>query len=280
MILSRGGGPWTVYFRALSYDLYASRRTLLLGGLCFGFLVALSLMLACKDAAQMGIDLADLTLGDRLLCVFAGKAKPEWRPGIVLTPPAGWVLLFMVACYSLSCHPYRDLHTFAFRSYVGIGSRSRWWCSKFIWLSFSVIALWVISIGVCTVFCVGSSAPISFSVTVDGAALSGRILQDIVPSITMSILVALLSSLALMALQFSLSLLLRPVIGFAVSAVLLVSTYFIHHPLIFVNGLMLLRSDLLFEQGLSSAGIAASSCLAICLSFSMGLHGFRKLDFY
>lgn len=272
--------PLPSWLRCFVYDVRASRRDRVAGVIFPGMLIALSCVLAYSDAAQRGIEPADLTLGDCLLIVFAGKGKPEWRPGIVLTPPVEWVLLFMVACYFWSCYPYRDLHTFGYRSYIGAGGRSKWWCSKFGWLLFSVSLFWAAALSICALIGAINSSSLSYSVTPEGAALAGGTLIAIEPSVLPALTVAIMSSFSIAAVQHVLSLLLRPVVGFGVSAVLLVLSYFIYDPVMPANGMMLLRSDVLFERGLSGCMVALCATLALFLSFFVGAWVFRRIDFY
>ena len=266
--------------RSLVYDTRCAVRELLLSmAAAFG----LTLLLLISAYAEFGFAndfIGRPVLGDNVLVVLAGKQLPEWRPGVILIPPTGWIALLLLTLVPSLGHPSYDLYDLTGRSMLAMGSRTAWWNAKITWTMATVLIVMFGSLSACFVWtlCCGQD----FSLVATGAGfdlvLSGDFPELDALDLNVPILVSLLSVCALACVQLLLSVFLRPTLAFIATLSQLVLAYYFDWPFLVGNGAMLLRSELLAASGGVGSRHAVWSLLMIALSYFLGLRLFRGLD--
>ena len=267
---------------AMRYDIRLGLRQAMTPLLYVVLLLVWQLFGIYGDATTLGIAVGDMTYGDTLFALFAGKSVPEWRPGLIPMPPLGWTFLLMLCLWSTLAHADADLHAMGYQSLLRSGGRFRWWLSKTL---ATLVLAGVLCLAVCGVAGIISCAwgqEVSLEVTAAGFSVGGVSWSDgevLSGDMMLPWASAVAALVALMIIQCSLSMLFRPVLAFAASSAHLVAVYYVQTPLLFANGLMLMRSDFVPGAGLPSLSVLGCAIgLAIIVNV-LCYRAFARRDF-
>lgn len=207
------------------------------------------------------------SLGDYLVSYMAGMKSYFFTPEEPFRFPVAWGATLMFVAYLTLWYPYHDLMGMGKQVMVSVGSRWAWWFAKCAWVVCSVGLFWAIgcmTAGVWTLLSGGS-----FSLNISGALpdiLDFR-LADVASAshdLEMFLFIGIPGALvALCLVQLMASLLLRPVMSYALTLSLLMLSLFYQSPWLIGNELMAARSMSLLLEGVPVlGGIVVSATLS------------------
>lgn len=234
-------------------------------------LLALSLHL--ESAGRME---GTFTLGDYLVSYMAGMKSYFFSYEEPFRFPVAWGVLLMFAAYLTLWYPYHDLMGMGKQVMVSVGSRWSWWFAKCAWVVWSVGLFWAIgcvTAGAWTLLSGGS-----FSLDISDALpdiLDFR-RADVAPTthgLDIFLFVGVPCALvALCLVQLATSLLLRPVISYAVTLSFPMVSLFYQNPWLIGNELMAARSMSLLLEGVPvMGGMVVSLTLSVVAIVAGGL---------
>lgn len=195
--------------------------------------------------------------------------------------PVAWLMINIYITYLVSYYPFKDLQGFGQHILLYSKNRSQWWLSKCIWNITTVLSFYLMGYVVIFIFAfftgnVSLRTTLEINSLISNVNTSGFNKTDV---LTISILLPLLTSVAISLFQMLISLLSKPVFGFIIVIVILVLSAYWCHPLLIGNYLMLLRNNVVvLEEGLTFfTGISMAVSL-ILFSFITGFKVIKNLD--
>jgi len=222
------------------------------------------------------------TLGNVFLYVFGGAQAYDPRVDIQFVFPAVWVLIYLFLLYLTLYYPYNNLEENGQNILIRSGGRTLWWASKCCWAVLTVAVYFLIAWITLATAC-----------KLSGITLSTRLSENIFKFLEMSEGAAYLypeklnleifvlpflvmSSLSLF--QMTVSLFIRPIYSYTVTAIILSASAYCRSPWLLGNYAMPARSLRMVENGVDPhIGIAVSVLLAV-FSFVTGIVKFGKYD--
>jgi hypothetical protein len=246
-------------------------RIQLIPALLFFLLTSLSFFKEAQFALNNNMYIFMPTFADCLVNMFKGMSIyiPDTRNTFSI--PFSWLIINVYIAYLVGYYPMRDLSGFG--KYILLSSKDRrnWWIGKFTWSALIVIAYYLIAyISIFIVSLFFSEFSISTTESLISLTLQEMILYSIV--------IPMLTSIALSTFQLTLNLYFKPLICFLIIVVLIVSSAYFYTPFLIGNCSMLLRS----ASGMDN-GIIWSTSLLIELTlvigcFFVGYTRFKKYD--
>lgn len=240
------------------------------------YIVRLNAYIRTGNALSLG-----RSLGDALLFIFGGMR--EYDPSIDrrFSFPALWMLLYMLLAYLVLYYPHRDLEENGQNVLIRTGGRGLWWMSKCAWNTLSVILYFLLGWGITVLGCICTGIPLTLHLSPNINILFEMTGYNMLhpDELTAEILLLPLAVMAaLMLMQMALSLFVRPVYSYMITAaVLLAGTYYLS-PLFIGNYAMPLRSIRMIRNGVEpKTGLIMSAVLA-AVSVAAGLVRFRRYD--
>ncbi len=190
-----------------------------------------------------------LTCGDYLFFMFRGMKPYTANANEIFIVNAYWVLIHLYLAFIVSFYPFRDLNGYGQLMLLQSKKRSGWWLSKCIWNTFSVVTYYALMYVVIFLFtlCTGGGLTLVPSPNIQYAysGLTVSAIETTPQEVMMTaMLIPLLVSIGLCLLQMLVALILRPLAGIILSAILLGASIFLNIPLLPGNYLMILRSEL------------------------------------
>lgn len=268
--------------RLLSLDIRLGARWWGMGAIALVGVSAAQLMLAYRRAAILDIDTSGFTLGDNLGLILAGSPPFEYRPGLVFVPPAGWLLLCVIALYVSLIYPCRDAYVLLQNVLSRVGHRWIWLLSKIAWLFLTVGMYGLCMCAVATVWTVAHGQPVDMGLTT-GACLalplfSERMIGD---ELTVSgfIVQALLALSAMTFAQFALSLVARPAYALMAMVMYLIAGAYVDAPVFLGNATMLARWSRLSLDGVDSLGLEINALIVLALGILASFLIFQNMSF-
>ncbi|MCD7827018.1 MAG: hypothetical protein LUG85_00555 [Clostridiales bacterium] len=223
------------------------------------------------------------TLGNYLLYVHKGMEEYVFGYLNRFDIPVIWICFHMLAYYIVMYYPYNDIDGFGKSILINSKNRKLWFLSKCCWVVFSIVLYFAVFMAVQTVICLIFGDTVSLDVT--QAEMYGRIRFTVMDfegyptEIPLQlILLPLLVCISVGLVQLTLSLIIKPLYSYIVSAaVLIVSAYYVS-PFLIGNYAMVQRSSMFIENGVSTAqGLIC--CGVVCAaSVIAGLIIFNRYD--
>lgn len=267
--------------RCLHYDLHRGLRVAVLPLMLLVLVLAVMLAGIFREVqATSNVELCQMTTGDLMFALLAGKRVPEYRAGAVPVPPFAWLLLMMLVLLPTFSHSYSDLREIGFQSLLRCGSRAIWWLSKAIWTFLVTAVSWGAIWLSCIVAAQAAGLSLSFVVSEAGCRVVGASLVVGVPLTTaIQLWVAAFAAMeALSLIQCAISTLVQPVAGYALMCAQLFVAYFVQTPLLPANACMLIRSGIFLDGGISFAGGLACSVGLSLAGIILGGLAFSRVD--
>lgn len=253
-----------------------ARRRLALLALISAGMAGLTWLLA-KAMPYLQID---MTFGDMVVSVLGGIMKYEPDKGDVFRFPAAWSLLLMAVAYVPLSYPYRDLMGFGKNVLVASGSRISWWLSKCLWVVAATLASFtmflVLSAGAALM--VGGNLSLAISTGLPTLAGFMAMTSPISCDLPAFLAVAAVVICSLCLLQMALSLVVRPVLSFALTAGLLLTSAYVYSPLLLGNYLMVARTTGVAQEAMDPATGFALAVVVGVASVVCGGAYFSRMD--
>lgn len=221
---------------------------------------------------------------DYMLYCFLGEAPKDANGELTLSLPIFWMLAVGGCLFFNLDYMLRDLTNAGQQILIRSGTRQGWFLSKCVWNMASCveyILLAGVSVLLFTLFFGGRGA-LTNTPDLVPAMFYGVLFEPTVFSVSdlllATVLMPLVSLMALSMLQMALCLWVRPIVSFLISMALLVAAVFISSPLIPGSGAMTIRSGALVEGGISPLTAAVAALLIIILSAVAGCVRFQHTD--
>ena len=220
------------------------------------------------------------TFGDFWLYIFGGMRACV--RGEAFEFPVIWTVVFLYLFYITLYYPYNDLLGFGLNVLVRSGSRFYWWLSKCFWNAFAVVMFFCLGLASVALFCVFTGRPLSMEISSLVYTEVFEMAEDFVypSSYTVGTLIGmpLLTAVAISQLQMLLSLWLRPIFSFGVTAAILISSAYYLKPFMIGNYAMPVRYDAVVPNGVSlGIGVIILSAIIIACIVVGGI-SFRYYD--
>ena len=193
-----------------------------------------------------------LSLGDSLAALFAGIDFYYPSSGMPFSLPVEWMFIILLALYVTLDYPLADLNTVGQNTLVTSASRSAWWLAKCFWVVISVLIFCLIVIVASCLATVCTGGVISFEIYSQIPLVlefnTTSLLAapwDIMPFLF--VIPVMISAICLVQLYFSL--LLRPIPGFGLMAIMLFFSAYCSNVLLPGEYLMAARCNLFIIDG-------------------------------
>lgn len=275
-----------MFFKLLKYDfkigiIYQFKKLIISACVFSGVFVDCCVRLRSYMTGHSPFQI-EKTLGNVFLYVFGGAQAYDKNVDTQFIFPAIWILIYLLLLYFTLYYPYNNLEENGQNILVRSGGRTLWWISKCCWAVLTVAIYFAVSWIVLTVACKLSGIPLS-------TRLSPNIwkfleMRDTAPylypeNLNLEIFVLpflVMTSLSL--LQMTVSLFIRPIYSYIITAIIVLSSSYYQSPWLLGNYAMPVRSSRMIENGVNPyIGIAFSLALTIC-SFAVGIVKFKKYD--
>lgn len=222
----------------------------------------------------------DLNVGDYIMYYLSGIS--EYIPSSNEDFPFPFLWMFQILCCCFFClhYPLEDLHTSGKHRLILCKSRTVWWISKCIWISVNVIVYYAVAYAASIVVGVLFGARTSCNITnytayllkltgiLNDAPYDGRGYFLFIPFVVIAICTA----------QMTLSLLIKVLYSFVVTAIYLLASAYFKTPYLIGNFAMLARSELIDTQGFEMTAGVIGTVIVIGISLGAGILIFRNQD--
>lgn len=261
------------FIKILAYDFKNGlKRTVWKQALMFGLVIVYCISFCFRIRDYMMFHEINLwkeisiTSSDVTLYCFGGMLRFVPENATAFHLPVMWLLFTTAICYLTLQYPYSDISHTGIQVIIRSGGKVRWWLSKCVWNTLTIIFCFVASHLAIFVFCTIVGIPISLSVdTVFSQGVYG--LEDFGAPDGKSIIwflyiLPLIVCAAISILQMMLSLLIKPFIAFFCICVLWISNVYFYSPYLIGNYAIPLRANI-FGNG----DLQYSFGTVICLLF-------------
>lgn len=196
--------------------------------------------------------------------------------------PIIWFFIMIYLSYMTLYYPYNDLIGYGQNVLVRSSGRSRWWLSKCVWNTLSVVAYFLIGITIVLVFCLAFDMKINLNISPYMYENVFHINDDIClypQSISYELLLMpILTAITISQIQMLLSLWIRPLYSFVTTVcILLASSYYVK-PYMIGNFAMATRFDTVITNGVSISDGLIILLSIIVITVLIGAISFRHYD--
>lgn len=253
--------------------------------------IAVIVLVSCLDfymrkthvSSMRGIAPSGGTCLDYLFFLLGGSR--EYRPEVDLKFifPVKWLLLHLYLLYGTLYYPYRDLLSSMGGSLV-VKSKSRraWWASKCLWNVLYMAVAYAVIFAVTALFCLVAGETFSLQITpqlLHDFMDTGSIFETFPLALSVyTILLPMVISMGMSLLQMTMSLFIKPVFSFGISAMLMLASSYAVSSWLMGNYAMPVRSIYVVEQGFSLGYGIFAGVLLMVFSVVMGGICFHRYD--
>lgn len=208
---------------------------------------------------------------DFIMYIYGGMDQYTPDSGNPFRFPVRWIVVLLSIAFITLNYPYKDMHAYGQQILVRTKGRTVWWFSKCSWNILSVIVYHGLIFLTVISFCVFTNRNLTGTINKD---LLYTVFQTEIPHIapgttiwTFTILLSpVFVSVGINLLQMMVSLFIKPMFGFLVTAFLMISSAYFTSPYLIGNYAMPMRYDVVIIDGVSaSAGILISAILALAV---------------
>ena len=238
----------------------------------------------CSDISRkinMGGDTA--SFADNFVYVFGGMKEYIPSPTEPFVFPAVWMVLFLALPYATLSYPLNDIQTFGQQVIFRSRQRTAWWLSKCAWNILCCVLYNLIVVGIIILFCVVTKNDINLSINKNLMQAIFDIKDQSLPETNLHLTIVTMLSPVLIAIavnifQMTLSLFIKPMFSFLVTATILLSSCYLLSPFFIGNYAMVTRSDTIITNGCNfDIGIFVAVTI-ILLSAVAGIFRFNRYD--
>ena len=255
------------------------------------FLFIIPLLFAVSQTRELHSYLNDLvdrnalftngTLADYILFVTKGMSVYYFDPKEYFQIPIYWFAFQIGLAYLLAYYASDDFHSNGMVLFIAVGSRSKWWISKFIYCIVTVVLYYAVCIGGICVTAALYGADMRWGVT-PGLAVrlytTSTVSMGTWDVLCVTILLPVLVSVAVCQVQMLAGFLITPVVSFAgVCAMYVLSAYYTVWYLP-GNYTMWQRASYIEADGVNPASGLVLSAGMILISLIGGLMYFDRKD--
>lgn len=229
------------------------------------------------------------SFGDYWLYIFGGMKEYIPSPLESFKFPVFWMVLFLYLFYVTLYYPYNDLLGYGQNVLVRSRGRFNWWLSKCMWNAFTVLSFFLIGVVTVALFCAITSGVFSVKISpnmyteVFSLGEGGILFEPVPPKYPAYITGALiglpiLTAIAISQLQMLVSLWLRPIFSFCVTAAVLVASAYYVSPFMIGNYAIPIRCDAVISNGVSPVTGVITLSVIIIVCIIVGGIAFKHYD--
>ena len=224
------------------------------------------------------------SLGDYLFYFFRGIPSVQNLQGGTFSLPTMWLQIFTCSLYVNLSYPLCDLMKEGEQILVRCRSRKTWYLSKCIWNVSASITYFLSAIlaAMIVTFFTGGELILDFHPAFFRHLTSAHLKSSITYSeeLLTLIVIPLTAIVAINIFQMTLSFIIKPAYAFLSCMTILVAGTFFPSPFLLGNGAMLLRSPILFVDGIQTAEVPSViiDLLTIILCIPVGTIRFKRYD--
>lgn len=248
----------------------------------FKWLIALFVMAFFIDGSVANCTVSTPEAGFLVYLTDFYRGIPEYilTDTSIFELPGSWFLYYGYLFFMVGFYPVTDLYGCGMKTLLAAESRGKWLLSKFMWIAFHVICYFGATLIIMTLWSMlrgNLTTPPDLFHNMYGIDLEtigwGRFWS-------IWVIVPVLTAISLAFLQFAVSILFHTITGYITSLTILVVSCYWMTPWLPGNYLMLLRSDLIVDNGVPcSIGIILSIAIIFC-SLLTGFIAFRRKDIF
>lgn len=223
------------------------------------------------------------TYMDYLFFLLGGMKEYHPGAGMVFIFPIKWLILHLYLIYTTLYYPYKDLFL-SMGDVILVRGKSRrsWWRAKCVWNILFIVLAYMVIFATTGIFCLVGGEVFSMDITPEIIEEFMNLEEcKVAYSLSLSVytvFVPLFISMSISIFQMLLSLLVKPVFGFGIVSMILLTSAYIVNPFLIGNYAMPMRSTYVVESGFGIVqGILAALCLLL-ISIIVGEMIFRKYD--
>ncbi len=220
-----------------------------------------------------------ISYGDYLLFVFKGMAiiNPN---DMALDINVFWLIYNFFIAFIVSYYPFKDITGYGQQILIRSQKRSFWWLGKCVWVLSSVLAYYLLTYLIISIFTLfsGGNFDIFPQYSIQSTDLPG--IHTFYDLFLIGIVMPIVTSICLSLLQLLLSLIMKPILSIMVVLALLTFSIFICADWAIGNYTMVVRSSFMIEGGVNPVnGLIIMSALSI-ISVIAGLFVFKQKDIF
>lgn len=228
-----------------------------------------------------------MTLGDFILYPFTGMEKFTYEDGNPFQFPAVWLFAMLLITFITLYYPYNDLNEMGKHVLLLSADRKRWWYAKCVWVALSVSVYFFIAYLMEMICAVIAKAELTLHVNNFVAYFYGfnaremeaeQLLAHSDWSMATFMLSIPLCVLSICLLQMLLSLIIKPLFSYLVTAVILFAGAYFQSPFLIGNYAMVARSSLVVTGGVQVIHGVLLSLLVILFVVVLGRLYFKNMD--
>lgn len=251
-------------------------------------LLAVAVFLLCVEfdlKAEPPLYSEKLTIGDRILSLFAGAAPYDRSANVPFQFPIRWVLINMIICFCVLSYPKDSLTGVGTLALLRLRKRSDLWNSYCIWCFVAIIAIYLIIWLILLGFSLKNGEKLSFSLSKEFVQNNmnmsfideniGSPYYSISPT---KILLPLIVSITFTFLQMLLSFAFSRAIGFVLISIMILLSSYYDSPLLIGTYGMIGRSDCFYEHGFSVQSALLFCLLLLILIYVIGYIYFKNFN--
>lgn len=217
---------------------------------------------------------------DYFLHVFAGLKPFNLMGNDKFQLPITWFLINMILFYFTGKYPYSEIYNnHGANVLMRGGSRNKWFLSKWMWSLLCVLIYYFVAYIFVLLFCFIAQVPISFKAQqMDYKDMLSPMIDCTMLDTVELMILPIISSMAAVSVQLLISLILKPLLGFAFMAVLYISSAYYFTPFLIGNCSMLARNSVFYIGGITFRQTVIISLIMMAVSLIIGLFVFYRQD--
>ncbi|HIT90009.1 MAG TPA: hypothetical protein IAC41_06290 [Candidatus Merdenecus merdavium] len=229
------------------------------------------------------ISRGELSFGDYWMFAFGGMKEYIPSIGESFIFPIVWLLIYLLFLFIVLYYPYKDMEGIGKQILVSSSGRKIWWASKCCWIVICAFIyhfiLYFFGLGLCAAMKMPLSEEVNmrFVYHIYEMFLDPEAIEEKMIPLAVYIL-PFIFSVSIALFQMTVSLYFKPVFGFLVSSVILLSSAYYMTPLLYGNFVIPIRHDWFIESKISPyTGIFVMIFIGLFSAF-VGGFAFSKYD--
>lgn len=224
----------------------------------------------------------DFTLGEYFMYLYGGIKRYVPAPGEPFKVPYLWLLNHLLVLYFTLNYAHADLNGFGQQTIYRSGGRLNWWLSKCSWQVIAICMYYFVSWAVPVLLAVASQETIALDIT-QNVHLYLDFGETLIPfekiNLSMELtLMPLLFTVSMGLLQLTLSIIIKPVFAYIISATICIMSSHTQSALLLGNYAMAARCNRVISDGMNSnIGIFSMVILSL-VCVIIGALRFRRYD--
>lgn len=225
----------------------------------------------------------ELSVGDFMFWNFKGMKVVRDLKNSFFVLDGVWIFFHLYLAYVIGFYPFRDMKNNSHLLLIRSEKRICWWLGKCTWVMSNVLVYYIITFLIIVFW--------ALMLGENEWAVQEQIMKNMyeitefehgsIVMYTACMGLSALISMGISLIQMTVSVILNPIVGFGVTAAILVTSVYVFHPFLPGNYMMLLRNKMfLMGNGVTIINGFWLAILMIIFSIIVGYVLFKKKDIY